>query len=84
MKHELKILPAYYKAVERGVKNFEIRNNNDRGFQKGDLVILKEISPISPSLYTGREEMVEITYVTNYMQKEGYVVFGFTPFVDRL
>lgn len=76
MKHELKILPAYYEAVLSGDKTFEIRFNDDRGFQKGDSVLLLEISP-PDGLYTGRELLIKITYVTNYAQKDGYVVFAF-------
>ena len=41
MKHELKILPEYFKPVKDGIKNFEIRKN-DRNFQVGDTLILKE------------------------------------------
>ena len=44
MKHELKIWPQYFQAVLTGEKTFELRIN-DRGFQKGDLVILKEWDP---------------------------------------
>lgn len=79
MKHHLKILPAYYEAVISGDKRFEIRDNTDRGFQKGDTIILMEYAPYSHSSggYSGRESAVEITYVTNYAQTEGFVVFGF-------
>jgi len=77
MKHELKILPAYFKAVVSGEKNFEIRDNRDRGFQKGDIVRLCEWEEgvISDS-FTGRVTERVITYVTNFEQKEGFVVFG--------
>ncbi len=44
MKHELKIHPQYYCRVADGSKTFELRNN-DRGFQPGDEVILKEWDP---------------------------------------
>lgn len=37
--HDLKTLPVYFDAVERGEKTFEIRRD-DRGFQKGDTVRL--------------------------------------------
>jgi hypothetical protein len=43
MKHELKILPQYYCRVADGSKTFEIRKN-DRGFQPGDVVVLREWS----------------------------------------
>ena len=55
MKHVLKILPQYYCRVADGSKTFEVRNN-DRGFQPGDTVILKEwteqgcVYTTSPSL----------------------------------
>lgn len=91
MRHELKILPAYFKAVENGSKTFEIRDNSDRGFQTGDMVLLKEYDKTrvingghgmrcpyeEPVGFTGKEILVEITYVTNFMQKENWVVFGF-------
>jgi len=44
MKHELKILPQYYCRVADGSKTFEVRKN-DRGFQPGDLVLLREFDP---------------------------------------
>ncbi|WP_326160707.1 MULTISPECIES: DUF3850 domain-containing protein [Bacillus] len=39
--HHLKILSPYFKAVEDGRKNFEIRKN-DRGFREGDSLCLHE------------------------------------------
>ncbi len=44
MKHELKIWPAYYSRIVDGSKTFEVRNN-DRAFQMGDIVVLKEWDP---------------------------------------
>lgn len=44
MKHELKIWPQYYCRVADGTKTFEVRKN-DRGFQPGDTVILREWNP---------------------------------------
>lgn len=77
MRHELKILPAYFEAVQLGDKTFEIRDNADRGFQKGDTVLQREIRPGAlADVYTGRTLERRITYVTNYGQKDGYVVFG--------
>ena len=76
MKHELKILPAYFEAVISGEKTFEIRDNSDRGFQKGDIVTLTECTNGSMTTATGRQVTREITYVTNYGQTDGMVVFG--------
>jgi len=78
MTHELKILPAFFEAVLVGDKRFEVRNNSDRGFQRGDIVTLMEYGPA----FTGRRIEVQITYVSNYAQKEGYVVFGFNLIKD--
>ncbi len=39
MTHELKTLPAYWDAVERGDKKFEVRRD-DRGFAVGDMLRL--------------------------------------------
>ncbi len=77
MRHHLKIENCYFEAVLSGDKRFEIRFNDDRGFQKGDTIELNEISKASGNLYTGRKFGGIITYVTPFMQKEGYVVFGF-------
>ncbi|TNE46867.1 MAG: DUF3850 domain-containing protein [Sphingomonadales bacterium] len=42
--HELKTWPQYWWAVAEEGKNFEVRRD-DRGFQKGDLVILLCFDP---------------------------------------
>ena len=75
--HMLKILPRYFEAVLSGDKTFEIRDNSDREFQTGDLVVLREMD-ITKSVFqfTGRSVEKQITYVTNFAQKENYVVFG--------
>ena len=72
--HQLKILPEYFAPVCLGLKSFEIREN-DRDFQVGDLVELREYLP-NHDRYTGRVLPREITYVTAYAQQANYVVFG--------
>lgn len=72
MKHELKIEKQYLDRVLDETKTFEIRKN-DRDFQKGDQVKLIEIKAGNA---TGKEAVADITYVTDYQQKEGYVVFS--------
>jgi len=44
LRHELKIWPQFYCRVADGSKTFEVRSN-DRGFQPGDTVILREWDP---------------------------------------
>lgn len=51
MLHELKIYPKYFQETIEGNKPFEIRKN-DRHFQVGDVLLLKEWDNIK---YTGRE-----------------------------
>lgn len=78
MHHELKILPCYFRAIVDGGKKFEIRNNADRGFQKGDTVSLEEIEKGEVfDEKTGNKVLVRITYVTDYNQPPNQVVFGF-------
>ncbi|MCY7855137.1 DUF3850 domain-containing protein [Bacillus sonorensis] len=69
--HHLKILPPYFKAVQDERKNFEIRKN-DRGFREGDTLCLHEWQ----DGFTERSVNVLVTYITDYMQKQRYVVLG--------
>lgn len=70
MHHILKIEDAYYDAKRIGIKPFEIRRD-DRGFQKGDTVSYTTVDGLH-----ARKGLWEITYVTAFMQREGFVVFG--------
>jgi hypothetical protein len=44
MQHELKIWPQYFEPVAQGLKTFEVRKN-DRAYQAGDTVVLREWNP---------------------------------------
>jgi len=75
MHHDLKIALPYWEAIEADDKCFEIRLN-DREFQKGDTV---SFCPEQKHMRGSHEEpqgLYLITYVTGYMQRENYVVFG--------
>lgn len=76
MTHSLKVYPKYFKALWRGDKTFEIRLN-DRNFEERDEILLQENTDGSHEGYTGREIGGFITYLTDYEQKKGYVVFSF-------
>jgi len=72
--HNLKIDYEYGMSVEDGSKTFEIRKN-DRDYKEDDLIVFN--CPGSESL-TERfsEKIYRIEYITNYAQKEGWVVFS--------
>lgn len=76
--HELKTRPAYFDAIRSRDKKFDVRRD-DRGFQKGDTLVLREWSPERVG-YTGNEERRTIKYVLTGGQlgiEPGYVVLGF-------
>jgi hypothetical protein len=82
--HDLKIYPEYFAAVLDGRKTFEIRKN-DRDYQAGDLVTLREWDPnlldrmgdsFGENAYTGRQVVRRVTYITGYGQPEGQIVFA--------
>lgn len=77
-KHELKILPQYFERVVSGEKTFEIREN-DRDFQTGDEIELKEFDKVMRK-FTGRYVSGRISYIFHggeYGLEQGYCVFSF-------
>ena len=82
--HNLKIQERFVKPILENEKRFEIRNN-DRCFQKGDLVSFTVVDnnnidkEILHNRYREFERMdFEITYIiSGWGLKNGYVVFGF-------
>ena len=59
-KHDLKCHPQYFEAIKNGLKTFECRYN-DRGFQVGDQLILREYD--SQLGYSGRVLTKTVTYI---------------------
>lgn len=82
MTHELKIWPQFYQAVSNGTKTFEIRKN-DRGFQKGDTVKLREYDPEGPypALSMGYTESPILRFTIGYVLPidDERVVFSLLP-----
>lgn len=77
MTRELKILDVYYEAKRRGDKPFEIRDNTDRGFQKGDEVIYTCVDELGIFDICRPKLKSTITFVIGgFGVKDGYVVFG--------
>lgn len=74
MHHVLKIETPYFEAVLSGKKTFEIRYD-DRGYNAGDTIELREIHP-NNGITSGRKAQAAIGYVTAYKQNQGFVVFS--------
>ncbi|PAD38651.1 hypothetical protein CHH53_10390 [Terribacillus sp. 7520-G] len=74
-RHKLKILEKYYNDILNGTKTFEIRKN-DRNFQVGDVLSLHVWDPEENEFKSGIKADVRIVYITDFEQKEGYVVLG--------
>lgn len=85
MEHELKIWPQYYCRVADGSKTFEVRDN-DRGFQSGDTVVLKEWDPEPISVTNlmapkGFTDSQPLKFKIGYMLPHGsQVIFSLLPF----
>ena len=77
MEHELKIEPKFLARIKDSSKTFEIRKN-DRDFQVGDTLILKEFDPKEgwPNHGVYDSLAVKVTYLTTAYQQDGYVVMG--------
>jgi hypothetical protein len=84
--HHLKIHPQYFAAVRAHKKNFEIRKD-DRDFEVGDLVVLKEYLPETDS-YTGQTTIRLITYIVSDIPdmglKPGFVILSITSLFSPL
>jgi ribosomal protein S17 len=86
MTHELKCWPQYFDAIYRNEKNFDVRRD-DRGFQKGDMVVLRRTRPDAKHEIDydvdGKVKyslIREIRYILTGGQfgiESGYVVLGF-------
>lgn len=62
--HELKSWPELFEPMVQGVKTHDLRRADDRQFQVGDHLRLREYDPRAER-YSGRECTVEITYITS-------------------
>lgn len=83
MTHKLKTWPEYFARISNGDKTFEVRKN-DRDFQTGDVLWLKEFDP-KTGTYTGNELTTTVTYILHggkFGIEQDTVVMGFTPFTN--
>ncbi|RKW05197.1 MAG: DUF3850 domain-containing protein [Streptococcus sp.] len=74
MIHKIKLSHEFWSDVVNGRKTFELRKN-DRNYQVGDYLLLKEVKNSSP---TTRECLVEVTYkLENYIGlQDGHCILG--------
>lgn len=80
--HKLKTWPNYWDAVASGEKNFEVRKD-DRGFQKGDVLILQKYEIgygyLTEAPHAIKELRRRVTWILTGGQfgiEPGYVVMG--------
>ncbi|MBK5074409.1 DUF3850 domain-containing protein [Budviciaceae bacterium CWB-B4] len=74
--HQLKILPEHFDPVFQGIKTSEVRYN-DRQFQVGDVLELKEWIP---DRFTGSKLWRTVLHVADLNDfKEGYVLLSMRP-----
>lgn len=74
MIHDLKILPEHFAPVVRNYKRAEVRFN-DRGFEVGDILCLKEWSECAG--YTGQSVLRKITHIADLSAwREGWVLLS--------
>ncbi len=84
--HTLKCWLTYFEAIERGEKNFEVRRD-DRGFQKGDVLILLCYNERAGMYMKRRDgQIAEVRRRISYILTGGqfgiqprYVVMGLEP-----
>jgi len=78
--HILKVAQPYWDAIQSGLKPWEFRKN-DRNFQAGDYLHLKEVTQDGED-FTGRMLEAEITFMLNgpkFGLPEGYCVMTVSP-----
>jgi hypothetical protein len=82
--HKLKCWTPYYLAIVAGDKKFDVRRD-DRGFQKGDFVLLEQFDPKTTKYvmasrgqpYSIEKEIKYILTGGQFGLEPGYVVLGF-------
>jgi len=75
--HELKTINPFFESLWIREKTFELRKN-DRDFQKGDILRLKEYYP-ETNTYGRREVKAKIGYILDggqYGLEEGYCILS--------
>jgi len=87
VRHQLKTWPPFFEDVWNRRKTAEIRKD-DKGFQVGDLLELKEWNPDEKE-FSGNVVEVRITHILraedgDFGLKKGYVMLSFVYKTDRV
>jgi len=80
IEHDLKTWPDFFRVILTGEKRFEMRKD-DRGFQAGDTLLLREWSKAAG--YSGRIVRAEVLYLLGGQWpglEAGYVVMSINVF----
>jgi hypothetical protein len=79
MLHALKTVQPYFKYIQDGIKNFEVRKG-DRPFGEGDEILLQEWDD-EKKQYTGQEWKGVITMIMRDEKycKKGFVIMSIKP-----
>lgn len=81
--HELKTWPEHFAAVCNKEKTAELRKD-DRGFQVGDTLVLKEWNPDTQE-YCGYQITLQVTHILRggAWLTPGYCMLSFEPVTDE-
>jgi hypothetical protein len=60
--HDLKVWPEFFTHLRDGSKTFEARREDDRRFEVGDRIVLREYDPFR-CLYSGAVEERVVSYL---------------------
>jgi hypothetical protein len=76
-RHSVKCKPEFFEPLLQGLKNNEVREN-DRSYQVGDILTIKEFDPRTQEGYTGRETIRLVTHVLRefHAVSQNYVVLS--------
>lgn len=75
--HIIKSWPEFFAAAWAGTKTFEIRLD-DRSYAVGDTIDMHEFDP-KTRRFTGRVLHRRVVYITNYLQRDNYIVMQLAP-----
>lgn len=79
--HVIKCESPFYRDIDLEVKKFEIRHN-DRDYKHGDILLICHWEPESKQA-SGAYIWRQITYITDYNQKDHNVVLGITTIEEH-